>query len=47
MFELEDASPTIEEVQTTVATASADEELCQKLINLHSPGVALASTGFK
>ena len=47
VFELEDASTTIEEVPTPVLTSSLDEVLCQKYIDLPAPKVALVRTGVK
>ena len=47
VYELEDASTTIDEVQTLVAPANSDESSCDKLLNLPSPKVDLARTGVK
>ncbi len=47
LFELEDASTTIEEVTTHVAAASLDSVLCQNFLDLPLPKESLASTGFK
>ena len=40
VLELEDASTTVEEVQTPIATTNVNESLCQKLINFPSPRVS-------
>ena len=47
VFELEDASTTIEEVATPVATASLDSASCQKLLDFPALKVSLASTSVK
>ena len=47
VFKLKDASTTIEEVPTPVATSSLDEASCQKLLGFSAPKVSLARTGIK
>ena len=47
VFELEDTSTTVKEVQTPVSTANANESSCSKLINLPSLRVSLARAGLK
>ena len=37
LFEFEEASETVYELQTHVESTNADEELCVKLLNLTSP----------
>ena len=39
VHELEEASETVDEVQTPAVSTNADEVLCDKLINLPSPKV--------
>ena len=43
---MEEASETVDEVQTSFAPANADETLCDKLTNFSSPKVTLSRTGF-
>ena len=47
VHELEEATETVDEVQTPVASANADEALCDKLLNFPSPKVSLSGTGIK
>ena len=47
VFEWEEASATFDEAQNPVAPASADEVLCNKLLNLCSPKACLERTGIK
>ena len=47
VFELEEASSTVDEVQTPGVPANADEVLCNKLLNLPSPKVSLSRAGIK
>ena len=46
-FELEDASTTIKEAPTHVATASLDLVSCEKFLDLPAHKVSLESTGIK
>ena len=46
-FESEDASTTIDEAQTPVATANIDEVSCTKFLNLTSTKVSLTRTDIK
>ena len=47
VFELEEASLTVDEMQTPVAPANTDEVLCNKLLNLPYSKVALSRTDIK
>ena len=47
VFELEEASTIVDEEQTPVVPDSINEASCNKLLNLSSPKVVLASTGVK
>ena len=47
VYELEEASETVDEVKTHVVPANSDEALCNKLLNFPSPKVALSRTGIK
>ena len=44
---MEEASETVDEVQTPVALANADEALCNNLLNFPYPKVALSTVGVK
>ena len=44
---MEEVSESVDEAQTPVAPANVDEALCDKLLNLTSPKVALSRTGIK
>ena len=47
VFELEEASAIVDEVQTYILPANVDEVLFDKCLNLLSPKVALSRTGIK
>ena len=47
VFELKEVWSTVDEAHTPVAPANMDEVLCDKLLNLPSPKVALSRTGIK
>ena len=44
-FELEEALAIVDKMQIHVVPANEDEALCNELLNLPSPKVALARTG--
>ena len=46
-FELEESTQTVDEAQTPVTPVNMHEVMCNKLLNLSSPKVALSRTGIK
>ena len=47
VFELEEATETVDEVQTNVASANVDKVPRDKLLHLPSPKVSASRTGIK
>ena len=47
VFELEEETETVDEVQTTISSTNADKALSDKLLNLTSPKVSALRVGIK
>ena len=47
MCELEEATETVDEVKTPIASTNVDEALFDKLLHLTSPKVSASTTGAK